>query len=265
MIKPELYRGNFYKFCSLSTLSKIVQNQTLRFSRCDDLNDLYELSPFLAPLNWDEIVTLPRKGGNAIVNIAFQRIFSSLYITCFSKYFKTPHSHLMWAHYGDSHKGCCFEFDFSDEGVLQHHQFYPVSVVYTDCLLTERNKRTDASEDLPLYLAIYKSKVWEYEQEVRLVLEADSLDHESFKDVDPSSKKIDVNFQPRFITKVVFGARTSVEDIVNVMTLFARCGLEPKFTKMDIDPLTLEFVEKSDHLDGLFQSITETFNTGRLK
>jgi len=261
MIEPDLYLGKAYKFCSLSALCKIFENQSLRFSRGDDLKDVYELSPFLMPLNWDEIVNLPREAGNAIVEDAFKRVCSSLYITCFAKDYKTTDSHLMWGHYADSHRGCCFELDFSAANLREQHGFYPVSVAYSDCLLTERNKRTDDSEDLPIFLASYKSKVWEYEQEVRLVLVDEGLAKETYKSVDASGKKIDVDFEPKSIKKVVFGAKTSVDEMAGVTLAFIKVGHKPSFSRMDIDPLTLAFSDKNDHLDGLFEKLRSDYSS----
>jgi hypothetical protein len=109
--------GPVYKFCSATTLPLIVRNRRLRFSRAETFNDAFELSPFLMPLNWDEIVELKKtqpETANALVATAFQRVFGSLYIMCFSKNYLTPASQLMWAHYGANHTGVGFCVDFSD-------------------------------------------------------------------------------------------------------------------------------------------------------
>lgn len=239
--------GPAYKFCAAATLPLIVRNRKLRFSRADTFNDAFELSPFLMPLNWDEIVELKKTqpdAANALVATAFQRVCSSLYITCFSKNYLTPASQLMWAHYGANHAGVCICVDFSDlRSKGSSDGFYPVQVHYSESLLEERQRRSPVSPDLGMLIGATKSKVWAYEEEVRLVIEADSFDSTKFnKSAD--SKTIDVVFNPECISKVIFGLKSSTEDIKNVIESFCDVGHAPLFTRLDLDPLTLEVVEK---------------------
>ena len=45
------------------------------------------------------------------------------------------------------------------------------------------------------------------------------------------------------ITKVIFGVKSSPEDIESVVKLFCKKGHLPDFYRMDINPITLEFCE----------------------
>lgn len=99
-------------------------------------------------------------------------------MACFSEDIR---SILMWSHYADSHKGFALEYDFRPtlKSPLSNVYLYPV--IYS-------NKRYDASEYLMwafLFLmgiktpipdalssikaALYKSKLWEYEKEWRMI------------------------------------------------------------------------------------------------
>lgn len=258
-VTPEFHFDPAYKYISTETLKLIVNGGKLWFSRADILNDTFELSPFLMPLNWPEIVELKESNpdaANALVSGAFQQVSSSLYVTCFSQHYKDPESQLMWAHYGNNHKGCCICIDFS---ILKHNQTHtdpdlspkPVKVHYVDSLLKERNSRTPKSTDLGMLIGATKGKVWEYEKEVRLIIEADSFDSTKFEYLN-DRKNISVDFDPCCISKVIFGLKSSHHDIEEVVKSFCEIGHLPEFKRLDIDPLTLNVIEKdTGHRDGI--------------
>ena len=255
-MKPPFYFGPAYKYCAAATLPLIVKNQRLWFSRADTLNDAFELSPFLIPLDWQEIVTLAEtqfEEARNLADAAFTRVCSSLYVTCFSKHYLKPESQLMWAHYGDSHRGCCFCVDFSELEDDRTAGMYPIEMQYSESLLDERNSRTQDSEDLPLLLGGFKSDVWEYEQEVRLVLESESFDSLKFEFMN-NRKNVSVMFNPASITKVVFGLKSGPNELTPIVKSFCDFGHLPEFTRLDIDPLTLGVVEKDT---GIKQSILD--------
>jgi hypothetical protein len=235
-----------YKYTSCETLRLIVQNQTLRFTRADALNDIFEMSPFILPLDWVELTELAKsnfKLARNISNLAYDRICSSLFVTCFCKSYTTTESQLMWAHYGNSHKGVCIEVDFKLLGADETGRRYrPVAVTYVDSLLIERNLRAPSSEDLPLFITTYKNKVWAYEDEVRVVLETESLDKTQYVAV-PEKLSIDVAFNPVAIRKVIFGLKSQPKEIHNVVSAFGSMSISPCFVRLDIDPLTLKIVE----------------------
>ncbi len=236
-----------YKYLTCATLKLIAENQTLRFTRADALNDLYELSPFLLPLNWDELTELSKTNlpaARAVANQAFQKICSSLYLTCFSRSYSTPQAELMWVHYANNHTGVCIEVDF--EMIRRNEpesRYCPVGINYVDSLLDERNRRSPNSEDLPLFIATTKSRIWEYEDEVRVVMEEESLDSALYTKSD-DEKSIDVAFDPKSISKVIFGLRCNPKDIFEVTMQFRSLGLSPTLVRLDIEPLTLRVVEK---------------------
>jgi hypothetical protein len=245
-MNPPFYFGPAYKYCAAATLPLIVANQKIWFSRADTFNDAFELSPFLIPLEWDNIVKLSETDfatAKSLADTAFTRVCSSLYITCFSKHYLAKESQLMWAHYGDNHKGCCFCIDFTSLKDDRAAGMYPIEVQYTESLLDERSKRTVDSDDLPLLLGGYKSDVWEYEQEVRLVLESESF-HSTKFDYINDRKNVAVTLNPTSISKVVFGLKSTPEDCNPVVKSFCEIGHLPDFTRLDIDPITLDVIER---------------------
>ena len=87
-MNPPFYFGPAYKYCAAATLPLIVAKQKMWFSRADTFNDAFELSPFLIPLDWEDIVRISKtdfEAARSVADIAFTRVCSSLYITCFSK------------------------------------------------------------------------------------------------------------------------------------------------------------------------------------
>lgn len=89
---------------------------------------------------------------------------------------KTYNNELMWAHYSNSHKGYCIEYDFNDlkDFGLNFSEYNPIShmnrwgrVNYSDKLfqLKVMNPKYD---DIIKFL-LSKSKKWEYEEEYRVI------------------------------------------------------------------------------------------------
>lgn len=69
---------------------------------------------------------------------------------------------MLWAHYGDSHRGICLEFNVQKDIMcaalqVQYSKAFPMTRLYSD----------DLRENLLPLLA--KSEIWAYEQEYRLI------------------------------------------------------------------------------------------------
>ncbi|WP_130538161.1 hypothetical protein [Thiomicrorhabdus indica] len=47
-----------------------------------------------------------------------------------------------------------------------------------------------------------------------------------------------------YISKVIFGLKSSAEEIEKIVKAFCNIGHLPDFTRLDIDPLTLKIIEK---------------------
>jgi len=96
------------------------------------------------------------------------------------------------------------------------------------------------SNGLALFLVTTKSNLWAYEQEVRLVVET-SLNPKtaSFKKTN-EDKNLDVPFDLKMISKVVFELKASKENVYKTIDLFEKKGHKPTFEKMIINPVDLE-------------------------
>lgn len=247
MTKPKFHSGPVYKFISTESFKLILEYETLRFTRGDSLNDPFEANPYLVPIDWKSLVKEDKSNMEVIkyiANEAFVKICSRIYITCFSKTYLDIKSHLMWSHYANSHKGLCFEVIFPELNQENYKQgdAVPICVTYCENLLEERNKYNIESDDLPLYMATYKSNIWEYEDEVRLVLHSQVFDKTKFTLVN-NDQNVDVVFNIETISKVIFGLKSSPEDIENVIKLFCGKGHLPEFYRIDLNPITLQLYE----------------------
>lgn len=107
-------------------------------------------------------------------------IFDRYRVCCFSA---RPDSELMWAHYSDSHRGVCLEFDstnafFQNAYKVTYLESYPVLDI------------GDHRELEELTYVLTKSEAWKYEGEYRLIsLESDSKLSVSTLDIPTNSLK----------------------------------------------------------------------------
>jgi len=108
---------------------------------------------------------------------------------------KTPDDELMWAHYGDSHRGFCIEYDLDELLTFSLSEEAVIEVVYsaelptitiTDILHPDRNNI------LVRKILGTKSLSWKHEEEIRIISGAHG------------SRKIDF----RSVKGVYFGARS---------------------------------------------------------
>ena len=98
------------------------------------------------------------------------------YVCCFSK---ENNSTLMWAHYADSNKGFCIEYDFNKlpipKGNLLRKSIFPVA--YTSTPIDVRDLLAETGSQIYQYpldaailcTALNKASMWQYEQEWRVV------------------------------------------------------------------------------------------------
>ncbi|MEI7637538.1 MAG: DUF2971 domain-containing protein [Syntrophus sp. (in: bacteria)] len=103
---------------------------------------------------------------------------------------------LMWAHYSDSHRGLCLEFEASTEGSLFWEAF---RVVYQDEYPIVNMMRIGEAEEFRKAL-LTKSTHWAYEQERRVLKMEDE------------GGAGDYYFPPAALTGVIFGALMSSRD-----------------------------------------------------
>ncbi|MBN1988337.1 MAG: DUF2971 domain-containing protein [Bacteroidales bacterium] len=237
------YLGKAYRFLSFDGLFNTIGNKSLRFTRVDKVNDPLDCSPLIAPLNWDEYSI---HGGELfpkfVCDYVSKRVFKSLFICCFCKEYQSDDSFLMWSHYGQSHSQVCFEIDFLQNRYLGG----PSEVEYPDSLIDKRNDSFNFDKgQLGLYLITNKLKQWSYEKEVRLIVDTKNpnIDNERFK-FNSNSEYLYVDFDLNYISKVIFGAKSTLTNELKTRSLFTDNGYNPIYEKMYIDPKTLMIKSK---------------------
>ncbi|MGY4505251.1 hypothetical protein ACVWYH_009208 [Bradyrhizobium sp. GM24.11] len=88
-------------------------------------------------------------------------------LLCFSEDWTDP---VLWAHYGDRHRGICLGFDVQD-GLAR-------KINYQKTRLSDVDARDKSASEILDALLYTKYKSWEYEQEWRILLKISDLDEE---------------------------------------------------------------------------------------
>lgn len=153
-----------YRFLDAHFGLKSLYEKRLKISRIDDLNDPFEFSPFdLSDPNQRLAVRLTRK-----------EIGRKCGVLCFSAAWKNP---VIWAHYGDRHRGLCLGFEIPDERDVGRK----VEYVAEKLSLPEPPTFADAQA-----MIFTKFKDWAYEEEIRVWVqlndEEDGLFYSDFTD-----------------------------------------------------------------------------------
>lgn len=239
MIEHNNYNEKAYRFLGFEGLHKTIETGKLRFTNPLQFNDPIDNSPYLVSFNWKEWIDLGLE--NYAIKRYTNKIFSTIYIASFSKEYKSEKSYLMWAHYANSHKGVCFEIDFSKIKFLGN----PEIVHYPKNLAKERDKNkdeknTDDIEKTGVFLATYKDKIWSYEKEVRLIVDTVLTDNQKGFKKSYDEKYLYVDFNLNYISKIIFGINSEKEDEIITINMFKEKGVFPEYRKMKINPITLE-------------------------
>jgi hypothetical protein len=128
-------------------------------------------------------------------------------LICLARNVKAP---LLWSHYGDAHRGMCFEFDatkepFSNALEVKYEEEFPQ--------LDLANASVDAFAQITL---LTKAKCWEYEDEYRLIASerADSIHARCHKDL--------VDVPPGTVTGIILGHKTPPAQIDEARYLISR-------------------------------------------
>lgn len=192
---------------------------------------------------------------------------------CLSTTYNSAKSFLMWSHYADSHKGACLEFDFAKrlEDFLGKHKDLPKEINDQIALDFDRDtvpfivkyvkkiptfKFDETEKDLFTWFTT-KSKIWEYEEEVRCILgpsNTESFDEMTqrvtntpLEDLKPVYQSYeDVNFPFKYLTKVIFGNLTPDEEINKIKSIVKEKYPENNvcFEKMEVDPNSFNLFPK---------------------
>ncbi|HMI02397.1 MAG TPA: hypothetical protein VK541_07950 [Pedobacter sp.] len=248
--EDDTYFGNAYRFISFDALWKTVQTRSLRLTRVDKLNDPLDTSAYISVDKFFWSHALNDSHVKQIQELLFNRLLSKIYIACFSKIYKSRESYLMWAYYANGHTQLCFELNFQRFPILEG----PLSVNYVDSLVRLRNRIEKNIQMKVQALLMSKSSIWKHEQEVRLLYKNNVEVDKAYKFSD-DRYRLFIPFNPRTISKVIFGLSSNTIDEIKTIKLFLSIGHAPRFEKMIINPLTLKlesrkYIFKMTDLDG---------------
>ena len=199
-------------------LLSLLQNHSIWFAASSQFNDPWDAGRAVSILRKDvaieesvlkllfgedqraEITLLPDHAKYESIEDRLREEFGVLRFACFSKQYD---SHLMWAHYADSHKGICLQFRFMrplpksssiafrmDAGFPGHY-----SVRYTDGSTSIDNINDIGSAVEVLHT---KHQSWAYEDEVRFIAAGDP-DH-------PDAGRA-ISFDRSSLTNVILGCK----------------------------------------------------------
>lgn len=144
---------------------------------------------------------------------------NSLGITCFSI---NPRNLLMWSHYANNHTGICFEFEvlrdflrLSKALTVNYGTTFPVYDFFT------------SSDTEIIQSVLHKYQDWSYEDEKRIII--------------PDGSNKWYKFEPRALTKILIGSRTSdkqISKLLEIIELRNKAGLP-----------TIRLLKAKQHLD----------------
>lgn len=131
---------------------------------------------------------------------------------------------LMWAHYGDNHKGICLEFAvkpfFITAIKIKYEKRYPIYKIYNEELEKE------------LRPFITKYDMWQYEDEFRMF---STEWPEKVMDY-PQSKNSCLSFPTKTLKAVIVGCKMPVKDIEKVKCLILKSRLKVALKKAEMVP-----------------------------
>ena len=178
-----------YYFTSLRHGLSAIQEERLKVSRFDQLNDLYDHVGIFVN-NENDL--------HAREELRSQ-VLAQEGLLCMSKTYQEP---LLWGHYADNHRGMCLIFSVLESGDWWDVEYVPKRPKVRDFGI---HSFRDLSKEQIHTIARTKFKNWSYEQEMRRLIFLDEYD---FAD--------DIHFQ-RFdyqmrLKGALFGARCGISD-----------------------------------------------------
>ena len=207
--------------------------EKLYFSPNGNLNDIFEGLPN------DDMSIYP-------LEERLDKLSKIAALKCFTESFD---NNLMWAHYSDSHKGICVEYDFkkiNDDEILKllfpviyskERNIYASSDILIDFL--KGDKELQGTKDAK-GIFLQKDNCWRYEKEWRICL----MNH---------SDEIDTVQEMEFpsVTAIYIGARTPKEDIEKIKYCVKEYEEKHKYTiklyQMKLNDNSYDLIPKEIH------------------
>ena len=197
------YRGG-----SFTRDLKSLKNDTFWASNTSQLNDpcegLISINDMEQQLNHLKNIFYQHSDNLALIEQSFQNILdmkdTKLGIFSLSK---TYRDELLWAHYANSHKGFCIEYDLEKLLSRQNPKHRCFDVQYTNNIpnLDFSQLLGQTNPDILIKKMLgYKSQRWEYEQELRIITENQGIN----------------TYDYRAVKAIYFGLKTPKSTIYNL-------------------------------------------------
>jgi hypothetical protein len=197
-IKNGVIPQMLYKYRTLKSAKKFLENGKMFFSRSSEFND---------PFEGKFIINIPpiNEKGKQKIKQQYDNALAEIGILCLGE---IPDNILMWSHYTDKHKGVCLGFD-----ITKDRDFFACAIP------------VDYSEEYPRYsfppdrffsCLSRKLITWRHEKEVRIL-------KPGFYGLREVKKEA--------LTHVYFGVNTSKEEVERIKKMAVNKGWNPKFVK----------------------------------
>lgn len=213
----------FYKYSGVDGALHIL-NGTLKYDTPSGFNDPFDCLPANKSVNLDNSAlhtlffkkykrepTLNEKMvcANNLSNPSYHKnINEALRILCLTK---KPDNLLMWSHYAEQHKGCCFELDFTNydhnrSDPFNGNNWLPLKVDYE----TRRPKISPLEKGLAKEAIYTKSIDWKYEEEWRIM--------RTYRNNPPENNAV-VYPRELFLKRVILGCNVSTPNEETIIEL----------------------------------------------
>lgn len=226
------YPSHLFNYRTIEICKLILENNTMKFSSPKNFNDPFdcqiipdtnnsqeEIADFLRSNNFNklsesqiqklvkETTESPEKWKQTI-EPTFEKIINSTGVCCF-----TPEENnlLMWSHYTNSHKGVCLKFN-----ILKDLDFfiYPFPMKYSDEYPIYNHLKN--RDTLVTDMVLTKSKIWEYEKEIRVI----KVNNVGF-----------IKFNKDSLEEIVFGCNTTEKEIEEIKDIATKNNYNIVFRK----------------------------------
>lgn len=232
------YRGG-----SFTRDLKSLKNDAFWASNTSQLNDpcegLITIDEFEQQLNHLKNIFYQHSDNLALIKQTFQNIIdmkdTKLGIFSLSK---TYSDELLWAHYANSHKGFCIEYDLNQLLSKQNPQHRFFDIQYSDKIpnLDFSQLLNQNNPDILIKKMLgYKSQRWEYEQELRIITENQGRN----------------TYDYRAVKAIYFGLKMPKSTISKTMKTLQ--GRKIKYFQMQLKPNS--FVLEAKEIEDRFPTI----------
>ena len=243
-----------YKYLDADGGLLMLSNANIQFTNATKLNDLFDCHPSLIDFSQVPAERTRVWSKEDIINLEANRFERNRDTTWLCSLSKNYDSLLMWSYY-NSHKGLCIGIDIEKaKNYLSHILGHPMlgylkfEVQYKDII--EKPDFFKRDEDLWTYQLSTKGKVWEHEQEVRLVIVNPSMITPYYVPKEFENKESIDYKEIRFIPKIggeCFDSiylGVNIDDDVRKQIINIAKGLNPEIKiyqmKVDADAFKLQ-------------------------